>query len=112
MNHASEHLPIMLKDRLVGCRDFSPGSVSTILSETIKAYDDSLLSDLLSVLPPEDQLSVLSEEGALPLINDGVEQQTKILRCMQGTTVVIALTSPGNEDLWVASLGDSYAGTC
>lgn len=105
----------MLKDRLAGCRNFSPDSVSTILFETIKAYDDSLLADLLSILPSEEQLSVLSEEEVRTLISDkacGVEQQTKVLRCMQGTTVVIALTSPDNEDLWVASLGDSYAGTC
>ncbi|KAJ3835145.1 phosphatase 2C-like domain-containing protein [Lentinula raphanica] len=114
VNHAVEHLPRMIHDRLSRCSSSSldRDSVSSMLAEAIKAYDDSLLEDLLSIAPQfesESQLSRLTDEEIQNIIHNMDESRSKITRCMCGTTVVVALTSPGNESLWVASLGDSYA---
>ncbi|KAF9067462.1 phosphatase 2C-like domain-containing protein [Rhodocollybia butyracea] len=112
VDHAAEHLPNMIRSRLQACTDIKPESVSLILSETIRIYDESLAANALSILPHEDKLSNLSDEELQNIINNtttGGQNHSAILRCMQGTTVIIALTNPGNEDLWIASLGDSYA---
>ncbi|GAW09034.1 protein serine threonine phosphatase 2C [Lentinula edodes] len=78
-----------------------------INKEVITTFDDSLLVDLLSGIPSESQLSSLTEDEVPNIL--GGDHRSKVLRSMQGTTVIIALTNPDNEDLWVASLGDSYA---
>ncbi|KAJ3963553.1 protein serine threonine phosphatase 2C, partial [Lentinula raphanica] len=115
VNHAVEHLPRMIHDRLNRCSASSSldrDSVSSLLAEAIKAYDDSLLEDLLSIAPQlesESELSRLTDEEIQNIIQNMDEsRRSKIICCMCGTTVVVALTSPDDESLWVASLGDSY----
>ncbi|KAJ3763224.1 phosphatase 2C-like domain-containing protein [Lentinula raphanica] len=115
VNHAAEHLPRMIHDRLNRCSASSSldrDSVSSLLAEAIKAYDDSLLEDLLSIAPQlesESELSRLTDEEIQNIIQNMDEsRRSKIICCMCGTTVVVALTSPDDESLWVASLGDSY----
>ncbi|KIK56894.1 hypothetical protein GYMLUDRAFT_46785 [Collybiopsis luxurians FD-317 M1] len=114
VDHAAENLPRMVESRLQACTSTDSNLVSQVLSETIQAYDDSLLSDLYSAMRSDGQ-NPLSEEEVRDFISDcefdfgsGGQDYLKVLRCMQGTTVVLVLTSPDCKDLWVASLGDSY----
>ncbi|KAF8830737.1 hypothetical protein HHX47_DHR2001152 [Lentinula edodes] len=108
VNHVAEHLSTKVQDRLNNAfPKLDPDSVSSLLAEVITTVDDSLLVDLLSGIPSESQLSSLTEYEVQNIL--GGDHRSKVLRSMQGTTVIIALTNPDNEDLWVASLGDSYA---
>ncbi|KAJ4465395.1 phosphatase 2C-like domain-containing protein [Lentinula edodes] len=108
VNYVAEHLSTKVQDRLNNAfPKLDPDSVSSLLTEVITTFDYSLLVDLLSGIPSESQLSSLTEYEVQNIL--GGDHRSKVLRSMQGTTVIIALTNPDNEDLWVASLGDSYA---
>ncbi|KAJ3810885.1 phosphatase 2C-like domain-containing protein [Lentinula aff. lateritia] len=108
VDHVAEHLSAKVQDRLNNAfPKLDSDSVSSLLAEVITAFDDSLLIDMLSGIPSESQLSSLTEYEVQNIIGD--DYRSKVLRSMQGTTVIIALTNSDNEDLWVASLGNSYA---
>jgi pyruvate dehydrogenase phosphatase len=116
VNHIVEKFPPLLKSTVSGVIKSSPSptAISDALQAAVKAFDDSLTHDLFSIFPGGvDSLSKLSDGEIRNIINDqnsGGINFAKVSRCMQGSTVLIALIDPGKENLWVASLGDCQAG--
>lgn len=69
---------------------------------------------MLDLIPGGLALDTVSDKEIQDIINDhdrGGENFYKARLCMYGTTALVALIDPGRENLWVANLGDSQAGT-
>jgi pyruvate dehydrogenase phosphatase len=119
VKHIAANLPGQLQsalvDLLVGLEwKIDPGSISNLLSKVIVSYDDSLTKDLYNIFPggPEE-LSKLSDNEIKAIIHDSAvdgPNHAKVVRCMQGSTVLVSLIDPNRDNIWVASLGDCQAG--
>jgi pyruvate dehydrogenase phosphatase len=117
--YAAKHLPALLHSRLrtllAGDTDrvHLPQSISDTIQEGIRAFDDSLTAGLKGIFPesPEEieRLSDAEIRGRLADDPDG-SKRAQVIRCMRGTTVVLAITDSARENVWVANLGDSVAG--
>ncbi|KIJ67667.1 hypothetical protein HYDPIDRAFT_107139 [Hydnomerulius pinastri MD-312] len=83
----------------------SPPAVSKILVDSISALDNQITMELKALFPTG--IENLSIEDIKTIING--ENNAKVLRCMRGTTALVALVDPAKKNLWVASLGDSQA---
>jgi len=87
--------------------------VSNLLIKTISDFDRSILDDLLGLFPDgSDAIDRLSDSEINSIINDfdsGGTNHTKVLRCMQGSTVLVSLVDSEGLNLWVCSLGDCQA---
>jgi pyruvate dehydrogenase phosphatase len=118
--YAATHLPALLHSRLRTLLAGDPDrahlsqSVSDAIQEGIHAFDDSLTAGLKGVFPesPEEleRLSDAEIRGRLADDLDG-SKRARVIRCMRGTTVVLAITDSARENVWVANVGDSVAGT-
>jgi hypothetical protein len=88
--------------------------MSNLLIKTISDFDRSILNDLLGLFPGgSDVIDRLSNSEINSIINDfdlGGTNHTKVLHCMQGSTILISLVNPRGLYLWVCSLGDCQAG--
>ena len=100
---------------------FGNAIISTVLASAIHAFDESLAQALKDLFPGVDALETMSDEEIRAVINDSDgevggdgkgmgENMLKVLRCMRGTTALVALLDPKRENLWVAGLGDCSAG--
>lgn len=102
-------LPTAVHDALVAAGPLGPVDVSELLRKAIADVDARIGQDLLDLFPggPE-ALASMSDDEIAALINDSGANSAKVLRCMRGSTVLVALISPA-LDVWVASLGDCVA---
>ena len=113
----------------------SSDDISTMLRDTIKSLDDRITREILELFVASGARSTLDlvtlqeeamkaiegmrDEDIIRIIDDGGDNQMKLLRGMRGTTALVALIAPpgmscdGNgkgRGIWVASLGDCVAG--
>ncbi|KAJ7113824.1 protein serine threonine phosphatase 2C [Mycena epipterygia] len=87
----------------------APPDVSDILRKAIAAVDAQIGQDPLDLFPGgPDAIAGLSDDEIDALINDDGPNSAKVLRCMRGSTALVALISP-SLDVWIASLGDCQA---
>lgn len=108
VDHVVATLPNAVQNALVaGLAAGPPLDVPHILRTAIADLDAKIGQDVLDLFPagPEG----LSDAEIDALINDGGPNSAKALRCMRGSTVLVALIGPA-LDVWVASLGDCQAG--
>jgi pyruvate dehydrogenase phosphatase len=120
VEHVVEVLPRLIHTSLTSILTpdngftLSPSAVSDLLIKTITDFDRSILDDLLGLFPGgSDAINRLSDSEIDSIINDfdsGGTNHTKVLRCMQGSTVLVSLVDPEGLNLWVCSLGDCQAG--
>ncbi|KAL5519146.1 hypothetical protein ACEPAH_829 [Sanghuangporus vaninii] len=88
----------------------SPQSIPEILAKAIEEFDKSIGDELKALLPKN--FENLDEEALKKLVNDqesGSKVYNACIRCMRGSTAIIALIDPGMQNLWVANLGDCQA---
>lgn len=86
-------------------------TVSDILTKAISSLDEAITRDILALFPGGvDSIASMTDEEIDAIVNDGGQNSAKFLRGMRGTTVLVSLVDPLNENLWVASLGDCQAG--
>lgn len=107
--YAANMLPQKIRENLqaaLSSGTYSPEVISDALNSGIELFDKSLSDDFLAILPPN--LEDLSDEDAEKIANDEKNAQV-ILRCMRGSTALVALIDPGKQNLWVANLGDCQA---
>jgi len=86
-----------------------PPVISDLLRDTIVQFDQEIGDALLALFPNADALAEMSQAHITSIIDDPANADT-LLRCMRGTTVLVALTDPSRSNIWVASLGDCIAG--
>ncbi|KAJ7223727.1 phosphatase 2C-like domain-containing protein [Mycena haematopus] len=103
VDHVASTLPAALHDALVAALAAGPPDVSEILRRTIADVDARIGRDMLDLFP--DGVADMSDDAVAALINDNGANSAKVLRCMRGSTVLVALIGP-DLDVWVASLGD------
>lgn len=88
----------------------SSQKISSILTKTIEDFDKSIADDLNALIP--DYFGKLHEAVLKKLVNDQ-RYDSKVynacIRCMRGSTALIALIDPARQNLWVANLGDCQA---
>ncbi|KAJ6475215.1 protein serine threonine phosphatase 2C [Mycena vitilis] len=109
VDHVVATLPAALHDALVAGLAAGSLDVPELLRKTIADVDERIGQDLLDLFPGGPAaLAELSDDEVATLINDGGVNSAKVLRCMRGSTVLVALISPA-LDVWVASLGDCQA---
>lgn len=113
VDHVAATLPGLVHDALVAGLAAGPlgaADVSSVLRKTIAEIDARIGEELLDLFHggPE-AIAALSDDEITSVINSA-PNSAKVLRCMRGSTVLVALIGP-NLDLWVASLGDCQAGT-
>ncbi|KAJ7713951.1 protein serine threonine phosphatase 2C [Mycena maculata] len=112
VDHVVATLPGLVHDALVNGLAAGPLSaedVSAVLRKGIADVDARIGQELLDLFPggPE-AIAALSDEEIAAIINDCRPNSAKVLRCMRGSTVLVALIGP-KLDVWVASLGDCQA---
>lgn len=92
----------------------TPTTVSNLLVKTIADFDKSILQDFLDLFPGgTNAIHTISSAEISTIINDlesGGANHIKVLRSLQGSTALVSLVDPKEENLWVASLGDCQAG--
>jgi len=87
--------------------------VSDVLSRAIYDMDEAIKRDLLEIFPEEaDEIATMSDATVKARVNDqssgGLNYQ-KTLRCLRGSTILLALIDPTKKHLWVLNLGDGVA---
>ncbi|THH10971.1 hypothetical protein EW145_g974 [Phellinidium pouzarii] len=111
--YAKKTLPSRLRQSLknaLSSDNFTFQSVSDALKEGIEAFDNSIREGLLSVLPKN--FEEMADEKLKRLVNDqesGGKIHQAAIRCMRGSTVIVALIDPARENIWTANLGDCQA---
>ncbi|KAH7908418.1 phosphatase 2C-like domain-containing protein [Hygrophoropsis aurantiaca] len=115
VNYVHKRLPLMIRMSLQALLQstsnspVNPELVSKILVNSIRHLDDSIRSDLFSLLSPE-QLDNMSEAQLNQhILHYYPEWSDLSAKCTQGSTVLVALTDSQKKNLWVANLGDSQA---
>ncbi|EJD03779.1 protein serine/threonine phosphatase 2C [Fomitiporia mediterranea MF3/22] len=87
-----------------------PQLISDTLTKTIEDFDKSIADDLKALLPRD--FEKLDDDSLKKLVNDqdaGSKVYDACIRCMRGSTVIIALIDRSRQNLWVANLGDCQA---
>jgi pyruvate dehydrogenase phosphatase len=93
----------------------APATVSDLLVKAISEVDDSITRDIMGLFPGgPDAIAKLSDEQIDAIVNNfesgfGRGNNAKVLVGMRGSTALVSLVDPEQENLWVASLGDSQA---
>lgn len=91
-----------------------PATVSDLLVKAISEVDDSIARGITDLFPGgPDAIAKLSNGQIDAIVNDfasGGRNNAKILLGMRGSTALVSLVDPAQENLWVASLGDCQAG--
>lgn len=87
--------------------------VSDVLSRAIYVMDEAIKRDFLEIFPEEvDEIATMSVATVKARVNDqssgGLNYQ-KTLRCLRGSTILLALVDPTKKHLWVLNLGDGVA---
>lgn len=117
--HAIEVIPGDLRARLSAALSAKNSTqsidieyiVPDVIQASLNAFEKGLVADLESLFPGGlETIKKMSDDEIKAIINDGGVNHTKVIRCMRGTTVLIALLDPKKENIWVASLGDGQAG--
>ncbi|KAF7376018.1 Serine/threonine protein phosphatase 2C [Mycena sanguinolenta] len=102
VDHVVAALPAVVHDALVAGLASGPLDVPELLRKAIADVDARMGQDLQDLFP--GGLDGLSDDEIAATINDNGLNSAKVLRCMRGSTVLVALHS--GDDVWVASLGD------
>ncbi|KAJ7782988.1 protein serine threonine phosphatase 2C [Mycena metata] len=109
VDHIAATLPAAIHDALAQAGPLAAPDVSELLRKVIADVDAEIGKQMLDLFPGGvDELAQLSDEDVAARINDGGVNSAKVLRCMRGSTVLVALIGPA-LDVWVASLGDCQA---
>jgi pyruvate dehydrogenase phosphatase len=113
-------LPLIIRDSLRDAtreqpnRPLTPKLVSDILANAITSLDDTIARDVFDMLPGGmANLANISDAEIRRVINDqhaGGRNYDKARLCMYGTTALVSLVDPEQENLWVANVGDCQAG--
>lgn len=87
--------------------------VSDALTRAIYDIDEAIKWDFLEIFPEEiDEIATMSDTTVKARVNDqcsGGLNHRKALRCMRGSTILLALVDPTKTHLWVVNLGDGVA---
>ncbi|KAG0695033.1 phosphatase 2C-like domain-containing protein [Suillus ampliporus] len=87
--------------------------VSDALTSAIYDFDEAMKRDFLEIFPEGiDEIATMPEAMVKARVNDqcsGGLNHMKALRCMRGSTILLALVDPTKKHLWVLSLGDGVA---
>jgi pyruvate dehydrogenase phosphatase len=118
-SYAAKRLPAFIQERVATLlpqntpRTEFAQTVSATICSAIEAFDDTLTAGLKNIFPesPEELEGMSDAEvrDRLARDEDG-SKRAMLVRCMRGTTVVLAITDPTKKNMWIASLGDSVAG--
>lgn len=112
-DYAAENLPDLLKRKLTIALEKDPTPRPEVISEVLEAgilsFDDGIGEALLDIFPSPGALKAMSDEEIRKIVNDDGPNREIVLRCMRGTTALVALVDPTKSDIWVASLGDCMA---
>jgi len=112
-DYACENLPEFLKCELTAVLEKDPTPTSQVISDVLTAailsFDDGIGQALLDIFPSPGAVKAMSDEEIRKIVNDDGPNSKVVLRCMRGTTVLVALVDPTNTNIWVASLGDCAA---
>lgn len=115
VDYAAENLPDLLKHKLSAVLEKDPTPTPEVVSDAlttgILSFDDAIGQALLDIFPSPGAVKTMPDEEIRKIVNDDGPNSEIVLRCMRGTTVLIALVDPTKSDIWVASLGDCMAST-
>lgn len=115
VDYATENLPDLLKRKLTATLEKDPTPTSEVIGDVLRAgilsFDDGIGQALLDIFPSPGAVKAMSDEEIRKIVNDDGPNNEIVLRCMRGTTVLVALVDPTKSDVWVASLGDCMAST-
>jgi pyruvate dehydrogenase phosphatase len=88
--------------------------VPDVLTRAIYDVDEAIKRDFLDIFPEEvDEIVTMSDVTVKARVNDqssGGLNYRKALRCLRGSTILLALVDPTKKHLWVLNLGDGVAG--
>ncbi|KAH8113436.1 hypothetical protein DFH11DRAFT_1602036 [Phellopilus nigrolimitatus] len=119
VEHVAHHLPVIVQEFFEAAvradpafiRD--PTNVSALLKRAFASFDHDIANDVLELFPGGmASLDRLSDRHIQSVINDhgnGLQNYKKVQLNMYGTTALLALVDPQQENLWVANLGDCQA---
>ncbi|KAL5488326.1 hypothetical protein ACEPAI_6434 [Sanghuangporus weigelae] len=120
VEHVAHHLPVIVQEFLAeavsnrgpACLK-DPAVVSATLKRAFISFDRDIANDVLELFPGGiASLERLSDDYIRSVINDysnGLQNYKKVQLNMYGTTALLALVDPLQENLWIANLGDCQA---
>lgn len=100
----------------------NPAYISTLLARAVSSFDAAIAQDVWDMFNVRSSASIteklaalekLKDEDIRAVINDkdaGWKNYRKVQLCMYGTTALVCLVDPRQENIWVANLGDCQAG--
>ncbi|KAL5527112.1 hypothetical protein ACEPAG_5903 [Sanghuangporus baumii] len=120
VEHVAHHLPVIVQEFLAeAVSNRGPACLKdpTVVSATLKrafiSFDRDIANDVLELFPGGiASLERLSDDYIRSVINDysnGLQNYKKVQLNMYGTTVLLAVVDPLQENLWIANLGDCQA---
>lgn len=87
--------------------------VPDVLTRAIYDVDEAIKRAFLDIFPEEvDEIATMSDVTVKARVNDqssGGLNYRKALRCLRGSTILLALVDPTKKHLWVLNLGDGVA---
>ncbi|KIY53152.1 protein serine/threonine phosphatase 2C [Fistulina hepatica ATCC 64428] len=118
VNFASQSIAAFLRSRLndvIDAHDNSPpaDAVARAIVDAVRDMDNSIADGLYALFPGGEQsLSSMTNEEISAIVNDAPENHQKVMRCVNGSTLLLSLIDARRENLWVCSLGDCQAVLC
>ncbi|KAL5530454.1 hypothetical protein ACEPAF_6712 [Sanghuangporus sanghuang] len=120
VEHVAHHLPVIVQEFLAEAVSNrgpaslkEPAVVSAALKRAFISFDRDIANDVLELFPGGiASLERLSDDYIRSVINDysnGLQNYKKVRLNMYGTTALLAIVDPLQENLWIANLGDCEA---
>ncbi|TFY73637.1 hypothetical protein EWM64_g10375, partial [Hericium alpestre] len=119
VDHAALTIPSMVKHSLdtylrSSRGAFAPHQISDILSDAIRGFDNSISEAFMSLFPGGlGALQRMTDAQIRQIVDDRATgnglNYLAAVRCLQGTTALLALVDPSKKHLWIANVGDCQA---
>ncbi|KAJ6557184.1 protein serine/threonine phosphatase 2C [Mycena sp. CBHHK59/15] len=98
--------------RKSGSRPISYDHVSQVLRDSVVQLDDAICSNFLDLFPRDlRRLSRITHKEVQNIFRSDHSgwSRSAAAKCLGGTTLILSLTDPHEQNLWIANLGDCHA---
>ncbi|KAL1681925.1 protein serine/threonine phosphatase 2C [Schizophyllum commune] len=111
-SYIANHLPSRLHRALSATHKHDPVSISQTIRTIVTQLDKSIISFIQELFPSQAYITRLSDDEIHKIIREDARHGSgsdRLMRGIQGSTLLLSLVDPEGKNLWVASLGDCQA---
>ncbi|TRM61555.1 phosphatase 2C-like domain-containing protein [Schizophyllum amplum] len=110
--YIASHLPSRLHRALAALPKLDNKSITQTIRTIITQLDKSIISFVQELFPSQSYIARLSDDEIRRIIKEDAQHgsgSNRLMRGIQGSTLLLSLVDPEGKNLWVASLGDCQA---